>query len=266
MIIEDPEAPDTEAKRPVRLLLLDDEPTNLVLRSAILRKHGYECIPASTSEAAFDLFDQIDIAVLDYHLGAGKFGSDVALDLRKSRPEVPIIILSATLEHYFGGAEDMHLLKGYSSNENLLAALQSLEAKMRGAPVFVDARQFFCSRICHAIGNDVLIQIFDSKGLWVYCNEVTAEYLDHSRDWFPGRNISVEMPHILRNWRQVVLDVLARGETYIDRSRQGLLNMSEPIGAAVTWSIMATPILLHDGEPGVVLTARVLPSDPPPAA
>ena len=61
----------------------------------------------------------IDIAVLDYHLGAGQFGTEVAAKLRTRRPEVPIIIMSATLERRFGGVEDMHLLKGHSSIDDL---------------------------------------------------------------------------------------------------------------------------------------------------
>src|ERR1700722_5449271 len=163
--------------QPVRVLLLDDEPTNLHLRTAILRQHGYECVPASSIEEATDLFNNIDIAALDYHLGAGQFGTEDAALLRRRRPHVPIIILSATLDRFFGGVEDMHLLKGHSSVEDLLDALSSLEAKRRGAPVVVDARDFFYSRISMAIGSDVLVQIFDENGAWQYCNDAVAEYL-----------------------------------------------------------------------------------------
>src|ERR1700739_437114 len=173
--------------QPVRVLLLDDEPSNLHLRPAILRQHGYECLPASTIEEATDLFNNIDIAVLDYHLGAGQFGTEVAALLRRRRPHVPIIILSATLDRYFGGVEDMHLLKGHSSVEDLLDALSSLGAKRRGAPVVVDARDFFYSRISLTIGSDVLVQIFDERGIWQYCNDAAAEYLGQPRDWFTGR-------------------------------------------------------------------------------
>src|SRR6185437_9691300 len=134
----------------VRVLLLDDEPDNLFLRATILRQHGYDCIPASTIEEATELFNSIDIAVLDYHLGAGQFGTEAANLLRRRRPHVPIIILSATLERFFGGAEDMHLLKGHSSVEDILSALSALEAKRRGSPVVVDARDFFYSRIAMA--------------------------------------------------------------------------------------------------------------------
>ncbi|HZU32874.1 MAG TPA: response regulator, partial [Candidatus Angelobacter sp.] len=130
-------------KKPIRVLLLDDRHDNLILRSAILRSNGYEAITSASVEEAERHLGGIDIAVLDYHLGAGKFGTEVAQSLRDKRPEVPIIILSATLERKFGGVEDMHLLKGYSSVDDLLAALRSFEAKRRGKPVVVDARSFF---------------------------------------------------------------------------------------------------------------------------
>jgi CheY-like chemotaxis protein len=247
---------------PVRVLLLDDEPANLHLRTAILRQNGYQCIPASTIEEAIELFNNIDIAVLDYHLGAGQFGTEVATLLRRRRPHVPIIILSATLERYFGGAEDMHLLKGYSSVEDLLAALNSLEAKRRGSPVVVDARDFFYSRISLAIGSDVLVQIFDEKGVWLYCNDAAADYLGQSRDWFPGRCVFDEMPALMRDWREVLQAVSLTRETYIDRTRRGLLNIPKPDELNVTWSVLAFPITLHDNRSGVVLTARILDRSP----
>lgn len=246
----------------VRVLLLDDEPDNLFLRATILRQHGYECIPASSIEEATDLFDNIDIAVLDYHLGAGEFGTEAAALLRQRRPYVPIIILSATLEHFFGGAEDMHLLKGHSSVDDLLAALGALEAKHRGAPVVVDARDFFYSRIAMAIGSDVLVQIFDNRSTWLYCNDAAAAYLGQPRDWFPGRNPAAEMPTLLRDWSEVVQTVSLTRETYIDRTHRGLLKTPKPDEQNITWSVLAFPITLHDNRSGVVLTARILDRSP----
>ena len=246
----------------VRVLLLDDEPANLHLRTAILRQHGYECLPAATIEEATELFNSIDIAVLDYHLGSGRFGTEVAHLLRRRRPHVPIIILSATLDRYFGGAEDMHLLKGYSSVGDLLAALSSLEAKRRGSPVVVDARDFFYSRISLALGSDVLVQIFDDRGIWLHCNDAAANYLGHSRDWFPGRSVFDEMPTLMRDWRDVLHTVSITRETYIDRTRRGLLNVPKENEKNVTWSVLAFPITLHDNRSGVVLTARILERSP----
>ena len=249
--------PDTH-RQPVRVLLLDDEPTNLHLRTAILRQHGYECVPAGTIDEAIELFNNIDIAVLDYHLGHGQFGTEVASLLRRRRPHVPIIILSATLDRFFGGVEDMHLLKGHSSVDDLLDALSSLGAKRRGAPVVVDARDFFYSRLSLTIGSDVLVQIFDEHGIWQHCNDAAAEYFDHPRDWFIGRCVFNELQPHMRDWREVIQTVCHSRETYIDRTRRGLLNHPRPDESQLTWSVLAFPITLHDGRSGAVLTARIL--------
>ena len=242
---------------PVRVLLLDDDPANLHLRSAILRQHGYDCLPAVSIEEAMQHLDSIDIAVLDYHLGGGQFGTEIGVLLRRRRPHIPIIILSATLERFFGGVEDMHLLKGHSSIDDLLSALSSLAARRRGTPVVVDARDFFYSRIAHAIGTDVLVQIFDDRGVWHFCNDRAANYLDHPRDWFPGRCVFDEIPR-LRDWRDVLLTVPRSRETYIDRTQCGLFAVPRPEERDLTWNILAFPLTLHDDRSGVVLTARVI--------
>ena len=242
---------------PIRVLLLDDHPDNLLLRSTILRKYGYLTEPASTVEEAAGMLDRIDIAVLDYHLGAGKFGTDVAADLRSRRPQVPIIILSATLERRFGGVEDMHLLKGYSSIDDLVTALRSFEAKRRGRPVVVDARDFFYSRINMAIGDDVVLEILDGDGTWQYVNETCARVLEKPRDWFPGRNMFEEMPDLAADWADILRTVAETRETYIDRTFRGVLNLPSK-GDRWVWNVLAFPITLHTRETGIVLTARAL--------
>ena len=260
---EPPISPALELVHPpnVNVLLLDDDPVNLHLRGAILRQHGYASVSAMTIEEANQLLDQIDIAVLDYHLGHGKFGTEVALKLRQRRPEVPIIIMSATLERHFGGVEDMHLLKGHSSVEDLLAALRSFEARRRGAPVVVDARDFFYSRISRAIGVDTLVQILDEDGNWMYCNDTAAEYIGQPREWFPGRNLFKEVPSSPSDWHDILRNVARTRETYIDRTRRGLF-FAANASPSPSWSVLAFPITLHDRRPGVVLTARILEKAP----
>src|SRR5579864_5499534 len=210
------------AKPPIRVLLLDDHLDNLVLRAAILRKHGYQAITASSIEEAEAHLLEADIAVLDYHLGAGKFGTEVANTLREKRPQVPIIILSATLERRFGGVEDMHLLKGYSSVDDLLAALRSFEAKRRGKPVVVDARDFYYSRINMAMGDDVVLEIMDRDGNWQYVNEFFARLYEKKRTWFSGKNRFTEIPDAGEELRENIRTVATTRETYIDRSFRGV--------------------------------------------
>src|SRR5712671_334863 len=233
-------------KKPIRVLLLDDQHDNLILRSAILRSNGYEAISSASVEEAETHLGEIDIAVLDYHLGAGKFGTEVAQSLRDKRPEVPIIILSATLERKFGGVEDMHLLKGYSSVDDLLGALRSFEAKRRGKPVVVDARDFYYSRINMAMGDDVVLEIMDRDGNWQYVNETLAKLLEKKRSWFPGKNLFQEFPELGEEWQEIIRTVADTRETYIDRTFRGVpLPRKSP---RYVWNVLVFSLKLHDNR------------------
>jgi two-component system, OmpR family, response regulator len=246
----------TETK-PIRVLLLDDLEDHLVLSATILRRNGYEVTTSSTIEEAVSKLHQIDIAVLDYHLGAGKFGTEVADALRQKRPEVPIIIMSATLERRFGGIADMHLLKGYSSVDDLLSALRSFEAKKRGKPVVVDARDFYYSRISLCMGEDVVLEIMDRDGVLQYVNDYFASFFDKKRNWFVGKNIFEQFPELGENWRETIRTVADTRETYIDRGFRGLPHLPTK-GARWTWNVLVFSIKLQDGRDGVVLTARMI--------
>ena len=252
-----------EAKKPIRVLLLDDREDALLLRSTILRQQGYEAVTAVSIEQAEKKLEEIDIAVLDYHLGAGKFGTDVATSLRQKRPQVPIIILSATLERAFGGGlADMHLLKGYSSVDDMLAALRSFEAKKRGKPVVVDAREFYYSRISMAMGDDIALEIMDREGTWQYVNEYFAGFFDKKRAWFPGKNLFENFPEADGEWREIIRTVADTRETYIDRSMRGLPHLPKNDPRWV-WNVLVFPLKLHDDRDGVVLSARVIEKKPP---
>lgn len=246
-----------KASGPIRVLLLDDRAENLLVRSTILRQKGYQVVTSESIEEAETHLHEIDIAVLDYHLGAGKFGTDVADSLRKKRPQVPIIILSATLERRFGGIADMHLLKGYSSVDDLVSALRSFEAKRRGKPVVVDARDFYYSRISMAMGDDIVLEILDREGNWQYVNEYFASLLSKKRPWFIGKNLFETFPELSEEWRDIVRTVADTRETYIDRhSNRAFPQLSS--GQNWTWNVLAFPIKLHDGHDGVVLSARLI--------
>jgi CheY-like chemotaxis protein len=243
--------------RPIRVLLLDDLEDNLILRSTILRQKGYEVVVSSSVEEARTKLEDIDIAVLDYHLGEGKFGTVVAEELRRQRPNVPIIILSATLERKFGGVADMHLLKGYSSVNDLLAALARFEGKRRGKPVVVDAREFYYSRIGMALGEDFVIEVLDAAGNWQYVNEYFARLMNQKRQWFVGQNLFATYPEVGDELREIVGTVAATRETYIDRKFRGADHL--PTDSAYwDWNVLVFPIKLHDGRDGVVLTARLM--------
>jgi two-component system, OmpR family, response regulator len=243
---------------PIRVLLLDDREENLILRSAILRQKGYQVVPTNSIEQAQAKLHEIDIAVLDYHLGAGKFGTAVAEALRRERPQVPIIVLSATLERKFGGIADMHLLKGHSSVEELLDALRSFEAKKRGRPVVVDARDFYYSRISMAMGDDIVLEILDRDGNWQFVNDYFAAMKGRKRSWFAGKNLFEQFPELADEWHEIVRTVVETRETYIDRRGFGGSAHLPTKNSHWTWNVLVLPIKLHDNRDGAVLTARMI--------
>jgi two-component system, OmpR family, response regulator len=244
--------------KPITVLLLDDREENLLLRSAILRQKGYRCVSSTSIEEAESKLQDIDIAVLDYHLGAGKFGTEVANTLREKRPEVPVIILSATLERKFGGIADMHLLKGSSSVDDLVQALRSFEAKQRGRPVVVDSRDFYYSRIIMAMSDDMVIEILDRNGNWQYVNEYFAALNHQRRTHYRGRNIFDDFPEMREEWSEIIRTVADTRETYIDRRNNRKMPHLPAESPHWHWNVLVFPIKLHDGHDGVVLSARLI--------
>ena len=247
-----------EEQRPISVLLLDDREENLLVRSTILRQKGYQIVTAASIEEAETKLMDIDIAVLDYHLGAGKFGTEVANTLRVKRPEVPIIILSATLERKFGGIADMHLLKGSSSVDDLVQALRSFEAKRRGRPVVVDSRDFYYSRIIMAMGDDMVIEILDRDGNWQYVNDYFADLSQQRRGWYVGRNIFDHYPEMRDEWHEIIRTVADTRETYIDRRNHRAMPHLPAESQHWQWNVLVFPIKLHDGRDGVILSARLM--------
>lgn len=247
-----------EEQRPISVLLLDDREENLLVRSTILRQKGYHIVTAASIQEAESKINEIDIAVLDYHLGAGKFGTEVAQTLRAKRPEVPIIILSATLERKFGGIADMHLLKGSSSVDDLVQALRSFEAKRRGRPVVVDSRDFYYSRITMAMGDDMVIEILDREGTWQYVNDYFAALSNQRRAWYTGRNLFDHYPEMSEEWKEIISTVADTRETYIDRRNHRAMPHLPEESRCWQWNVLVFPIKLHDGRDGVVLSARLI--------
>ena len=253
------QAEDLRAESPSAVLLLDDREENLLVRSTILRQKGYHIVTAaSIQEAESKLYD-IDIAVLDYHLGAGKFGTEVAHTLRAKRPEVPIIILSATLERKFGGIADMHLLKGNSSVDDLVQALRSFEAKRRGKPVVVDSRDFYYSRIVMAMGDDMVIEILDRDGNWQYVNDYFAALTIRSGEhgtW--AATCSISFPKCARSGARLSAPLPIPGRPISTGATTGRCRHLPAESQHWQWNVLVFPIKLHDGQDGAVLSARLI--------
>jgi len=81
---------------PKTVLCVDDEKVGLRVRKIMLESHGFKVLTASSGLQGLAVFDEndIDLVVLDFYM-PGLDGGQVAAEMRRRRPEVPIIFLSA---------------------------------------------------------------------------------------------------------------------------------------------------------------------------
>jgi len=79
------------------ILSVDDEPAILSTRQSILESAGYRVLSAPNGEAALRLFSSqpVDLVLLDY-LMPGLDGGTVARKMKRRRPDVPVILVSAS--------------------------------------------------------------------------------------------------------------------------------------------------------------------------
>lgn len=85
-----------EPVRPRTVLCVDDERIGLRVRKIMLESRGYVVLTAVNGDEGLKIFDenQVDVVVLDYYM-PGLNGGEVASEMRRRRPGVPIVFLSA---------------------------------------------------------------------------------------------------------------------------------------------------------------------------
>src|SRR6478609_5807193 len=111
------------------ILCIDDEQTALQLRQTVLESVGYKVLTAKSGALGIQIFKSapVQAVVLDYWM-ADMNGMQVAREIRKLNPSIPIIILSAygeLLDESLGIA-DLWIRKGEEDPQFLLACLEEL--------------------------------------------------------------------------------------------------------------------------------------------
>ncbi len=95
-----PDGPSADGLAGLRLLVVDDSPTNLRILEHQLARHGAECVLADGGPAALELLDRgtgVDVAVLDLDM-PGMDGDVLAARLR-ARPgtaDLPLVLVSSS--------------------------------------------------------------------------------------------------------------------------------------------------------------------------
>lgn len=104
------------------ILCIDDESLGLQIRRIVLEQAGYRVLTAEDGPSGLSLFrsNPIDGVVLDYYM-PDMDGGAVAQTMRRERPAVPIMLLSAyiNLPPEIVALVDVTLLKGEGPEELL---------------------------------------------------------------------------------------------------------------------------------------------------
>ena len=118
------------------ILCIDDEELGLQIRGTVLERAGYRVITAMDGDSGLSLFasEPVDAVILDYFMPSMN-GAEVATEMRRLRPKVPIILLSAylNLPPEVTGLVNMTILKGDGPDVLLAKVRQVLPAGPEGA-------------------------------------------------------------------------------------------------------------------------------------
>jgi len=82
--------------RQYAILCIDDDVQSLRVRKMLLESLGYSVLAESHPRRGLDSFGahDVDAVVMDYQM-PGMNGAEVALEMKRLRPDVPIVILSS---------------------------------------------------------------------------------------------------------------------------------------------------------------------------
>ena len=116
------------------ILCIDDEALGLKIRKAVLEKEGYRVLTALDGSSGLTLFkdEPVEGVILDYYM-PGMDGGEVATAMRRQRPEVPILLLSAyvNLPAEVVQLVDFTVVKGEGPSELLIKVRHMLRECQR---------------------------------------------------------------------------------------------------------------------------------------
>src|ERR1700675_2952107 len=94
------------------ILCIEDEPIHLILRKKVLERDGYNVIGVTTAADALTALREAPVcAIIADHMLHGTTGTELSSEMKKIKPDVPIILFSGTIpERLF--CVDVYVNKG----------------------------------------------------------------------------------------------------------------------------------------------------------
>lgn len=94
---EGDDSPSSSAE--LRLLIADDDDDFRIAAAELLRLEGFDVVELKDGQAAFDhaLSETFDVVLLDHRM-PGIMGGDVYDRLRRLRPDLPVVLMTAAMD------------------------------------------------------------------------------------------------------------------------------------------------------------------------
>lgn len=112
------------------ILCVDDQADNLLIRKLMLEQFGCTVVAVNDSRACVNALREncVDLVMIDYHLAETMNGEDLARQIRKDRPELPLIMLTGDpkVPDSARDSVDAVLIKGAGSPKDMLDLIQDL--------------------------------------------------------------------------------------------------------------------------------------------
>ena len=200
------------------ILTVDDESSGLYFRKLILEHAGHTVLSSSGVEEALTLFrdNPVDIVVTDHLLGR-QTGNDMAAEMKRTKPSVPIILLSGTSTVPEPLVHADSFLSKTEGPEQLLEMVQQLLLSRKAAASDTlpeRAEQTPLQALLAAIVEDsddaILSKTLD--GTILTWNKAAERMYGYRADEVIGKNVSMLLPADRAHETVEILQRLRQGE------------------------------------------------------
>jgi CheY-like chemotaxis protein len=125
-----------------RLLCVDDDSAFRQFYKNLLGSYGYDVTVAASGRQALKvlLSHKVDVVLTDMEM-PGMTGAELAIRLKKMRPELPVLLVSGAKAHAPGGAIDASVPKGTSCGK-LVDQIEAVMGKYRRRRLTLSPRRF----------------------------------------------------------------------------------------------------------------------------
>ena len=127
-----------------RLLCVDDDSAFRQFYKSLLGSYGYDVTVAASAKQALKIFlsRKVDAVLTDLEMPE-MTGAELAVRLKKMRPELPVLLVSGSsaLQQPLPAGVDVTVAKGTSSTK-LVDQIESMLAKYQTRPAKLNPRRF----------------------------------------------------------------------------------------------------------------------------